>query len=180
MREGGHQLRIDWQVQAPAWDEVGLDAMPDDACRSQIEACVVRGVAGHENVSSLGPSLSASVAFSDDAAVAGLNRTYRGKDKPTNVLSFPSHTPDDEGDALYLGDVIIALETARREAAEVGKPLKEHVVHLVVHGLMHLYGFDHETDRQAAEMETLETKILEDLGLPDPYQEEEAAAASPV
>ena len=113
--------------------------------------------------------------LTDDAAVRALNAQWRGKDRPTNVLSFPAATPDEiararaGGPPLLLGDVVLALETCRREAAEQGKPLADHVAHLVVHGVLHLLGHDHEDDAEADRMERLETAILAELGIADPY-----------
>ena len=105
-----------------------------------------------------------------------LNLAYRGKDAPTNVLSFPfQRPPGTAGDAdAYLGDVVLAAETVRREAAERGIEPTHHLQHLVVHGLLHLLGYDHETDAAAEDMEGLETEILATIGIADPY----AASAS--
>ena len=114
----------------------------------------------------------ACVALACDAQVHSLNKQFRGQDKPTNVLSFPRgldmiHTRSE----VELGDVILAEETLVREAGELGIPLDHHFRHLVLHGLLHLLGYDHETDEDAAEMEALETRILAGLGIPDPYAE---------
>lgn len=126
------------------------------------------------------PRLSASVLLTSDAEVHALNREWRGKDKPTNVLSFPmleraellALTPD--GPPELLGDVAVALETCQREAADKGIPLEHHVSHLIIHGLLHLAGHDHETSpADAAEMEALEIKALALLGIPDPYGDSE-------
>ena len=104
-----------------------------------------------------------SLALSDDATVQGLNRDYRAKDKPTNVLSFPApHGP-------LLGDVIIAFETLTREAAEEQLTPADHLAHLTIHGLLHLLGYDHETEADALRMEALETSILAGLGIRDPH-----------
>lgn len=114
-----------------------------------------------------------SVVLADDALVQQLNRDYRGKDKPTNVLSFALTEADEpelgEGAAVMLGDVILAYETVQREAAEQGKSAADHLVHLVVHGVLHLLGYDHMTDDEAEEMEALETQLLAGLGIADPY-----------
>ncbi|WP_243404062.1 rRNA maturation RNase YbeY [Zavarzinia aquatilis] len=115
-----------------------------------------------------------AITLSDDAEVRDLNRDWRGKDKPTNVLSFPGL----EGAMAALlppeaprplGDIILAFETCRVEAEEQGKPLADHARHLVVHGVLHLLGYDHEEDAEAEEMEALETMVLAGLGIPDPY-----------
>ena len=121
-----------------------------------------------------------SLVFADDAAVAELNRGYRGREGATNVLSFPNMDDEDflnAGNGLsaaarprLLGDVILARETVLREAEEQGKSLQDHTLHLLVHGLLHLLGHDHETAQEAERMEALETAILADLGIPDPYR----------
>jgi probable rRNA maturation factor len=120
----------------------------------------------------------AAVALSSDAHVQELNSAYRGKDKPTNVLSFPAQsTPPPSSisnlsnQPPFLGDIILAFETVKREAELESKPFHQHVQHLVVHGLLHLLGYDHETDTEAGEMERHETEILGRLGVPDPYGE---------
>lgn len=111
-----------------------------------------------------------SVVLNDDAHVRVLNRDWRGQDKPTNVLSFPSPSDDlPEGAPMMLGDIVVALETTVREAQEQDKPVREHFCHLVVHGMLHLLGFDHETDAEADEMEPLEIEILAGLGIASPY-----------
>lgn len=105
---------------------------------------------------------SISVVLADDATLRDLNRTFRGKDKSTNVLSFSG-----EGDEL--GDVILAYETIKQEAKAQKKSFLRHTAHLVVHGCLHLLGYDHENARDAQKMEALETSILARLGYPDPY-----------
>lgn len=114
----------------------------------------------------------ASVVLADDATVQRLNATYRAKDKPTNVLSFPFEPPpgmpESEAD-VYLGDIILAVETLQREAADLAIPPAHHLQHLVVHGLLHLLGFDHIEDGEAEEMEAIETQVLAGLGIADPY-----------
>jgi len=122
------------------------------------------------------PRLSASVLFSDDGEVHALNREWRGKDKPTNVLSFPMLEREEllalapDGPPELLGDIALALETCAREAADKGLSLEHHATHLLVHGLLHLAGYDHETSpAHAREMELLEIKALAQLGIADPY-----------
>jgi probable rRNA maturation factor len=112
---------------------------------------------------------SAALLFADDAALRDLNSRFRGKDTPTNVLSFPS------GEAApgFLGDIAIAFETAARESAERRTAFADHVAHLVAHGLLHLVGHDHIDDADAARMERLETEILDALGVSNPYETEE-------
>ncbi len=122
------------------------------------------------------PRLSASLLFADDADVHELNREWRGKDKPTNVLSFPMLEREDllglpaDGPPEMLGDIALALETCAREAADKGLPLEHHATHLIVHGLLHLAGHDHEiSPEDARTMELLEIKALAQLGIADPY-----------
>jgi probable rRNA maturation factor len=103
------------------------------------------------------------IVLSDDARIRELNHDWRGKDKPTNVLSFPS------GEKPALGDIVLARETILREAAAQGKPAKDHVAHLAVHGCLHLLGYDHEHDGEAAIMEKMEINILNTLGISNPY-----------
>ena len=114
-----------------------------------------------------------AIMLTDDSAIRTLNRDWRGIDKPTNVLSFPARPPaaaSKSGDApRMLGDIAIAYETLRREADEEHKPFDHHLSHLAVHGFLHLIGYDHENDDDAEEMEALETEILAQLGIPDPY-----------
>lgn len=112
-------------------------------------------------------SCEISVVLADDAFIRELNRDYRGKDKPTNVLSFPN--TDYGKQDPHLGDLILALETIEREAREQGKTVRNHVTHLLVHGVLHLLGHDHENDEDAEEMEASEIKILKKLGVANPY-----------
>lgn len=123
------------------------------------------------------PRLSASVLFTSDAEVHVLNREWRAKDKPTNVLSFPMMVRSDlialphDGAPELLGDLALAFETCAREAAEKGVPVEHHAAHLIVHGLLHLAGLDHELSTADAEaMEALETKALAKMGIADPYR----------
>ncbi|WP_068311112.1 rRNA maturation RNase YbeY [Polycladidibacter hongkongensis] len=112
-----------------------------------------------------------SLVFTNDNAVQKLNNQWRGKNKPTNVLSFPG----DEGEYLpygpLLGDIVIARETVEREAAELDTPFSHHLTHLIVHGTLHLFGYDHQISEEAEEMEGEERKILAALGIPDPYKD---------
>ena len=111
-----------------------------------------------------------SLVFTDDASIQAINAEWRGKDKPTNVLSFPAYpVKAGEQPGPMLGDIIIARETVQREALEEGKPLENHLTHLVVHGFLHLLGYDHESEDEAEEMERREREILHALAIPDPY-----------
>lgn len=106
---------------------------------------------------------NAVILFTSDARMQELNHTWRGKDKPTNVLSFAN--------SVYLGDIALGFETVEREALEAKKPMLHHTQHLIVHGLLHLLGYDHETDEEAEKMEAHEVAILHAIAIPNPYQE---------
>jgi probable rRNA maturation factor len=119
-----------------------------------------------------------SLLLADDATLRTLNRDWRGKDQPTNVLSFPAidgSLPSGSGQPVLLGDVALAIETVQREAAAEGKPVADHLAHLLVHGVLHLLGYDHMDSDQAASMERREVEILTELGVPNPYVGELAA-----
>lgn len=155
-------IAIDVTREAGQWeDEARLEALS----RRAIEAAMVElGLI----VPKTGCEIS--LTFTDDAAIQALNGEWRGKDKPTNVLSFLAF-PTIRGGPLppMLGDIVMAWETVVREADEEGKPLENHINHLVVHGFLHLVGYDHETDDEAEEMEDMERRILAGLAIPDPY-----------
>tara|TARA_R110002124_G_scaffold71230_2_gene190863 strand:- start:6354 stop:6872 length:519 start_codon:yes stop_codon:yes gene_type:complete len=124
-------------------------------------------------------AIEVSVKLSDDSEVHSLNKAYRGKDKPTNVLSFPQIQPDlletlantDDGEAL-LGDIILAYETCRDEASAKNISFSHHVSHLIVHGSLHLLGYDHENEIDAGLMENCEINALATLGIANPYAEQ--------
>ncbi|MEL8055567.1 MAG: rRNA maturation RNase YbeY [Pseudomonadota bacterium] len=107
-----------------------------------------------------------SLLFTDDAAIQILNRDFRGKDKPTDVLSFPA----EKMDYPLLGDIAVAYETCAKDAATKSIPLDQHLAHLLIHGYLHLIGHDHMEDTEADKMETLEIEALASLGWPDPYK----------
>lgn len=115
------------------------------------------------------PSGEIAVMLVDDEAMRGLNRQWRGQDKPTNVLSFPAAPIPGTPGAAHLGDIAVAFETTAREAAAEEKTLAQHLAHLTVHGYLHLLGYDHENVKDAEAMERTETAILARLGIPDPY-----------
>ncbi len=166
-------LRIpDWELEvecdvAPVW---GSDT--DWEATARIAARLAHNVAPELD----NARLSVSLLFTDDAEVRTLNAEWRGKDRPTNVLSFPmlsraellALTP--QGPPELLGDIALAHETCVREAADKGIALWTHVTHLIIHGLLHLAGYDHETGAEdAAAMEALEIKALALIGIADPY-----------
>lgn len=114
------------------------------------------------------------VSLADDQTQHALNRTWRGNDTSTNVLAFRAadpETPVPTGAPLLLGDVVLAFETVNREAMEQRKPLADHLRHLIVHGVLHLLGYDHVDERDAAAMEAREIAILNELGVPNPYRD---------
>jgi probable rRNA maturation factor len=145
----------DLEVEDPAWTE----ALP------HAEALVL-AVAEATLASEGAVGEGLSLLLTDDAAIRDLNRRFRQQDKPTNVLSFPAP----QNPERFLGDVALAYGVCAREATEQGKSLAHHLQHLVAHGVLHLLGYDHETDAQAEEMEGLERAVLAGLGIPDPYQ----------
>ncbi|MFB9978873.1 rRNA maturation RNase YbeY [Mesorhizobium kowhaii] len=152
-------VEIDISVEAGDWpDEASLTRLVD---RAVAAAFAETGVAGRSEL---------SLVFSDDAHVRTLNAGWRGKDNPTNVLSFPAF-PLVQGAPLppMLGDIVLAAETVAREAALEDKPVENHITHLVIHGLLHLLGYDHETDAEAEAMEAIERASLARLAIPDPY-----------
>ena len=152
-------VEIDISVEAGDWpDEAALTLLVD---RAVAAAFAETGVVGSSEL---------SIVFSDDAHIRSLNADWRGKDKPTNVLSFPAF-PFVMGGPLppMLGDIVLAAETVAREAALEGKPVDNHIAHLVIHGLLHLLGHDHETDAEAEAMEAIERAALARLAIPDPY-----------
>jgi len=118
-----------------------------------------------------GDEVEMTVRIVDETESHELNLTYRGKDRPTNVLSFPFECPD-EVELPLLGDLVICRQVVEREAAEQEKPLMSHWAHMVVHGSLHLLGYDHIEDDEAEEMESLETQIMTGLGFEDPYLSE--------
>jgi probable rRNA maturation factor len=110
-----------------------------------------------------------AVLLTDDAEMRALNQQWRGIDKPTDVLSFPSESPEIPGQPQYLGDVAVGYETALRDAEAMQRPFEGHISHLLVHGFLHLLGYDHIEAADATIMEPLEAEILAGLGWPDPY-----------
>lgn len=154
-------ITLDTVTEAGGWD-----GLPDAEALAQRAAEAAAGVADMAD-----EDLEVTVMLTDDKSIRTLNRQWRGKDKPTNVLSFPApEQPGLEG-PRHLGDIALAYETLVREAEEESKPLADHFAHLVVHGVLHLLGYDHETDEEADVMEALEVKALAGLGIADPYRD---------
>ena len=159
--------QVDILIEEPLWKEVGLEPLAKRACAAVLQAL------------ELPETFEISLMGCDDTRIAALNADFRDKPTPTNVLSWPAtelgpanpgetpRRPDTEDPEL--GDIAIAYQTCICEAEAQGKPFEHHVTHLLVHGTLHLLGYDHETDVDAAVMEGLETRILAKLDIPDPY-----------
>lgn len=113
---------------------------------------------------------SVTLTLTNDAEIQRLNKDFREKDKPTNVLSFPDGDIDEHG-RIHIGDIAMSYETMEAEAKSEQIPLEHHITHLTIHGLLHLYGYDHIEEEEAEEMESLEIEILEDMGIKNPYTE---------
>ena len=162
--------------------EVAIEADEEwDSSRSWVE--LVRGAAEAAIAESAFPQLAASprhveisVLLTDDDTVRELNAEYREKDKPTNVLSFPMTDPNDlretkvAGPELLLGDIVLARGVCEAEAMQKGVSVDDHATHLIVHGTLHLLGYDHDDDDEASEMEAREIRALARLGIPNPYE----------
>lgn len=151
---------IDVEIEDEAW----LAALPDaeDLAERAAEMALERAPLGAE----------INILLTGDAEVQELNARFRGKDQPTNVLSFPAAPSA----APHLGDIALAYGVCAREAEAQGKPLAHHLMHLTVHGVLHLLGYDHDTDALAEDMEGIERAILATLGVPDPYAQTDAGA----
>jgi len=148
------QISIDLRIVDPAWKEISdLESLADRAFGSACSEIDPR------------PAGEVAILLTDDAEMQALNREWRGKDKPTDVLSFPA----DDMQSGFLGDLALGYEICARDARKQGISLADHTAHLLIHGFYHLLGYDHETEAEAAVMEGLEVSALARLGLPDPY-----------
>ncbi len=155
-------LTTDLRIEEPGWKK----ALPSSAkiLKAAAKAALRDGSPGLEG------KVAIAILLSNDAEVQALNKMWRGPDKPTNVLSFPAlPEASPPGGPVFLGDLVLALETVEREAKAQDKSVEAHAAHLVVHGVLHLLGFDHMDARQAREMERLEQDVMASLGYPDPY-----------
>jgi len=166
-------MMLDIAIDAdPEWDSSGGW---DSLVRRAAEAAIAESA--FPQLASSPRAIELSVRLTGDDEVQALNAEWRGKDKPTNVLSFPQMETNEIGTAgtdgpdLMLGDVVLAREVCEREAAEKAIPLEEHAAHLVVHGTLHLLGYDHHDDDSADDMESREIRALARLGIADPYGE---------
>lgn len=164
MAERASAIDIDIRVEADGWHAPAFRAeeLTREAATAALDMALPSRIDGE-----------LSVLLTDDAAIAELNATWRGRSGPTNVLSFPGESsdgPDRASDApVLLGDIVIALQTLIAEAEVSGVPVSDHLRHLVVHGVLHLLGYDHEVETDADRMEHREIEILATLGVPDPY-----------
>lgn len=155
-------LAIDMAVECPEWGRLpNLNALVGEC----VEAVLDR--TGED----LDEGAELSLLFCDDARIRVLNRDFRGKDKATNVLSFPG--PEEAGGSQLLGDIALAFETIDREAREQGKSLEQHCRHMIVHGFLHLLGYDHEDSAEAEAMEATEIQILDAMGVANPYRDDD-------
>lgn len=162
-------MTVDCIIEDPRWEDLSLRKIAEKATDATLERLGLEASV-----------FDISILACDDARIAVLNADFRDKDKATNVLSWPSieraaqtpgemPVPPTPGSDAELGDIAIAYDTCAREAAAQAKPITAHVTHLLVHGTLHLLGFDHENAADAALMEGLEVEILGKLGLSDPY-----------
>ena len=163
-------MLVDTLIEDPRWGAAGLEPLAEGAARATL-AHLALDPDGFE----------IALLACDDSRIAALNADFRGKPSPTNVLSWPSaergalragdmpQLPQPDGPDAELGDIAIAFDTCQAEAQAADKPFDHHVTHLVVHGVLHLLGFDHIRDPDATLMETTETVILGKLGIPNPY-----------
>ena len=158
-------VTVDILVEAGAWPP--QDTLAETA-RQAIEATVsVAGMAGRSPLPGNDFGGEVSIVFTDDAAIRVLNERWRDQDRATNVLSFAQDGAGQQ--AGMLGDIVLAQETVAREAALEGRVLNHHIAHMVVHGFLHLLGYDHQNDKDAETMEDLERKALKVIGIADPY-----------
>jgi probable rRNA maturation factor len=153
-------LEIDIERVSPLWAGLpGLEALVERVLRAAARGSAV----------ALSDGAEVSVRLVDDNDIRALNARWRGLDGPTNVLSFPAAQPGSLAGSLLLGDIVVAYETAKREALDEGVALSDHVAHLIAHGFLHLLGFDHRDAEEAERMEGLEIRILAEVGVANPY-----------
>ncbi len=159
-------LDIQISIESDGWpDEAAIEAL----CTPVLSAAA-KWLVREEAQPFPGEAIEVSLLFTDDQNIRAINAEWRDMDKPTNVLSFPAYPLEPGGmPGPMLGDIIFARETIEREAIDLNKPFDEHMSHLLVHGFLHLFGYDHIEEDEAVTMEALETGILASLGLSDPY-----------
>ncbi|VBB69861.1 Metal-dependent hydrolase YbeY, involved in rRNA and/or ribosome maturation and assembly [invertebrate metagenome] len=168
------RITIDVRFETLQWLEKLRKA--EELCCVAARTAVIEG--GRHPLSLPGEGVELTVVLTDDSRIKTLNCIYRGQDKPTNVLSFPAlEEPSFLGEALALGDILVALQTTLREAEQQAIPFADHFCHLVVHGALHLLGYDHQESDAAETMERLEARILAQLGIENPYADIGASTA---
>ena len=166
-------LAIDVAIPEERWYDV--EDEPEAALDGAVRATI--GRAGPDAGVEIRSAAEISIVLGDDELVRRLNREFRDQDRPTNVLSFPlaegeaARAASMPGEPVMLGDVVLAFDTVAREAREQAKSPRDHTLHLVVHGVLHLMGYDHGSEAEARVMERLEQQVLADLGIADPYLE---------
>jgi probable rRNA maturation factor len=177
----GPDLDLGLMIEAPAWHAT-CPAIEFRA-RAAVQAAIAGACANFDGPGSAGgdtnegsglchaTAYEMGLIFSDDARIAQLNATYRGMEGSTNVLAFENAEPPPMGTPWQLGDVIVAYGRTRDEAVAAGLDITDHAVHLVVHGVLHLFGYDHGIDAEAQRMEVLEVRVLSGLGIADPYRD---------
>lgn len=176
MSGGAPEIEIDLRVADPAWEA----ALPE--AESLFARALAALFAEEKPRAALQGAAGAEIAvlLTDDAEIAGLNEGWRGKAKPTNVLSFPADFPSPPGAPRHLGDLALAFGVCAQEAEAAAKPLADHAAHLIIHGVLHLLGFDHERgDAQAEEMEAVEIAALARIGVVNPYAGSAASEFDP-
>lgn len=166
-------IGIDISIPCAAWSDA-LENV-ENLCRQAVQKTVIAKLSQPAVLKS---SVEISLVLSDDDFIQNLNRQYRKIDRPTNVLAFPGddvaqvlNEDADDSAPLLLGDVVIAYETSVAEALEQNKKLSDHLCHLVVHGTLHLLGYDHEDETEAIKMEALEIQLLAEMGVANPYED---------
>ena len=165
MAQANQSLSVDIDTRQDAWR---------DAVRDPVAICEVAAGAAYASVADAPSPALLSILLSDDEEIAELNKVFRDKQGPTNVLSFPAGDAYPDG-TVMLGDIAVSFETVRNEAERDGKSIADHLSHMIVHGVLHLLGFDHETDADADIMEQRETEVLGGLGIGNPYAEPDRA-----
>ena len=165
MNSAAPDLQIDVALQDPAWEDIsGIESLVLTSVRTAMDNAI-------RPKKIEGKKLEISILLANDDLIHILNREYREKDKPTNILTFAALDSEEPlgPDIVSLGDVVLSYQTIAREAKEQGIFLQDHITHLVVHGTLHLLGYDHKNEDDATNMETLEIRILEKLGVQNPY-----------